>query len=69
MNEISNLSYVIGFSLTIIFLVFYIRWQTKKYKNSDNPMDMARKFESYIILFFSALLLIFFLMKLIGGLE
>ena len=66
MNEISDKEYFWGLLATIIFLIFYIKWQTKKYKNSDNPMDIGRKLESYIILIFAFLLFIFFSMKLIG---
>jgi len=52
---------------TILFLIFYIKWQTKRYKNSDNPMDIARKLESYIILLSVIILFIFFSLKLINS--
>ena len=67
MNEITDKEYFFGLLTTIIFLSFYIRWQTKKYKKSDNPMDIAKKIKSYIILIFVILLFIFFTMKLIGN--
>lgn len=66
MSEISDKEYFWGLLATIIFLIFYIKWQTKKYKNSDNPMDIGRKIESYIILIFAIGLLIFFSMKIVG---
>ncbi|QCX54388.1 hypothetical protein [Elizabethkingia sp. JS20170427COW] len=67
MSEITDKEYFWGLLATIIFLIFYIKWQTKKYKNSDNPMDIGRKLESYIIMFFAIILFIFFSMKLIGS--
>lgn len=67
MNEITDKEYFFGLLATIIFLSFYIRWQTKKYKKSDDPMDTAKKLKSYIILIFVILLFIFFTMKLIGN--
>ena len=67
MNEITDKDYFWGLLATILFLIFYIKWQTKKNKNSDNPMDIGRKLESYIILVFSVFLLIYFSMKIIGA--
>jgi len=67
MEKITDLEAFWGALVTIVFLIFYIRWQTKKYKNSDNPMDIGRKINSYIIMFFAIILFIFFSMKLIGS--
>lgn len=65
MIQITDKEYFWGLLAIIIFLIFYIRWQTKKYKNSDDPMDIAKKLKSYIILIFAVLLFLFFTMKLI----
>ncbi|WBV60455.1 hypothetical protein PFY12_15655 [Chryseobacterium camelliae] len=67
MEKITDLQAFLGALATILFLIFYIKWQTKRYKNSDNPMDIARKLESYIILISAIILFIYFSMKLISS--
>lgn len=67
MEKITDIQALFGALATILFLIFYIKWQIKRYKNSDNPMDIARKLESYIILLSVIILFIFFSLKLISS--